>query len=291
MSIDNVDDFSDQSDDEVDLSQGTETEQSDELEPTDTDDGAEEQSEAESEDQEGEAESKPKGKGASARIQQLNQEKKQAQAELEALRKQLEGKETPEPKSTELKAPTKPKFEDYDDDKVEQYFKDLEKYEEDVLEYKFEKRAADQAQKQAESAKQAQYQERGKAVVDSIQQQFKADPELQAVFKAGIERESDHPLPFDLVELGLDPNQTADLALEIARNEDLHYELSAMTPQQAFLRVGRAIGEMEARKSSDSVAPRVSKAPKPPNHTKSSTPSKRDPHKMSDDDFAAMRGI
>lgn len=226
--------------------------------------------------------SKPK-KGAAARIQQLVAEKKAAEAELERFRQaQSEPKQSVSPDG----APQPPAVESFDldtDEGLDQYFKAQSEYEEKLEDWKF-----DQKLQQREAAKLQQ--QREQEITNQFKQRFDTNPKFRQDFEQLTTLMQDKPINADPSQL-YQGEELMDLLEEVAASPDLYYEIASLPEQAQYAKFGEIQASIKARKSPGNKNIRQSRAPRPPNHTKSNAPIARSDYDKSDDDFLAARGL
>lgn len=229
-----------------------------------------------------EPDSKPK-KGAAARIQQLVAEKKAAEAELERLRQE---KSEPKQSVSPDGAPQPPAVENFDldtEEGLEQYFKAQSEYEEKLEDWKF-----DQKLQQREAAKLQQ--QREQEITNQFKQRFDTNPKFRQDFEQLTTLMQDKPINADPSQL-YQGEELMDLLEEVAASPDLYYEIASLPEQAQYAKFGEIQASIKARKSSGNKNIRQSRAPRPPNHTKSNAPIARSDYDKSDDDFLAARGL
>lgn len=229
-----------------------------------------------------EPDSKPK-KGAAARIQQLVAEKKAAEAELERLRQE---KSEPKQSVSPDGAPQPPVVENFDLDTEEglgQYFKAQSEYEEKLGDWKF-----DQKLQQREAAKLQQ--QREQEITNQFKQRFDANPKFKQDFEQLTTLMQDKPINADPSQL-YQGEELMDLLEEVAASPDLYYEIASLPEQAQYAKFGEIQASIKARKAPGNKNIRQSRAPRPPNHTKSNAPIARSDYDKSDDDFLAARGL
>lgn len=247
---------------------------------------AQEPEQAEADEVEDEAQdepdSKPK-KGAAARIQQLVAEKKAAEAELERLRQE---KSEPKQSVSPDGAPQPPAVENFDldtEEGLDQYFKAQSEYEEKLEDWKF-----DQKLQQREAAKLQQ--QREQEITNQFKQRFDANPKFRQDFEQLTTLMQDKPINADPSQL-YQGEELMDLLEEVAASPDLYYEIASLSEQAQYAKFGEIQASIKARKSPGNKNIRQSRAPRPPNHTKSNAPIARSDYDKSDDDFLAARGL
>lgn len=229
-----------------------------------------------------EPDSKPK-KGAAARIQQLVAEKKAAEAELERLRQE---KSEPKQSVNPDGAPQPPAVENFDldtEEGLDQYFKAQSEYEEKLEDWKF-----DQKLQQREAAKLQQ--QREQEITNQFKQRFDANPKFRQDFEQLTTLMQDKPINADPSQL-YQGEELMDLLEEVAASPDLYYEIASLPEQAQYAKFGEIQASIKARKSPGNKNIRQSRAPRPPNHTKSNAPIARSDYDKSDDDFLAARGL
>lgn len=229
-----------------------------------------------------EPDSKPK-KGAAARIQQLVAEKKAAEAELERLRQE---KSEPKQSVSPDGAPQPPVVENFDldtEEGLDQYFKAQSEYEEKLEDWKF-----DQKLQQREAAKLQQ--QREQEITNQFKQRFDANPKFRQDFEQLTTLMQDKPINADPSQL-YQGEELMDLLEEVAASPDLYYEIASLPEQAQYAKFGEIQASIKARKSPGNKNIRQSRAPRPPNHTKSNAPIARSDYDKSDDDFLAARGL
>ncbi|WP_296205643.1 hypothetical protein [Psychrobacter sp. UBA3962] len=229
-----------------------------------------------------EPDSKPK-KGAAARIQQLVAEKKAAEAELERLRQE---KSEPKQSVSPDGAPQPPTVENFDldtEEGLDQYFKAQSEYEEKLEDWKF-----DQKLQQREVAKLQQ--QREQEITNQFKQRFDANPKFKQDFEQLTTLMQDKPINADPSQL-YQGEELMDLLEEVAASPDLYYEIASLPEQAQYAKFGEIQASIKARKSPGNKNIRQSRAPRPPNHTKSNAPIARSDYDKSDDDFLAARGL
>lgn len=229
-----------------------------------------------------EPDSKPK-KGAAARIQQLVAEKKAAEAELERLRQE---KSEPKQSVSPDGAPQPPAVENFDldtDEGLDQYFKAQSEYEEKLEDWKL-----DQKLQQREAAKLQQ--QREQEITNQFKQRFDANPKFRQDFEQLTTLMQDKPINADPSQL-YQGEELMDLLEEVAASPDLYYEIASLPEQAQYAKFGEIQASIKARKSPGNKNIRQSRAPRPPNHTKSNAPIARSDYDKSDDDFLAARGL
>ena len=229
-----------------------------------------------------EPDSKPK-KGAAARIQQLVAEKKAAEAELERLRQE---KSEPKQSVSPDGAPQPPAVENFDldtEEGLDQYFKAQSEYEEKLEDWKF-----DQKLQQREVAKLQQ--QREQEITNQFKQRFDANPKFRQDFEQLTTLMQDKPINADPSQL-YQGEELMDLLEEVAASPDLYYEIASLPEQAQYAKFGEIQASIKARKSPGNKNIRQSRAPRPPNHTKSNAPIARSDYDKSDDDFLAARGL
>lgn len=229
-----------------------------------------------------EPDSKPK-KGAAARIQQLVAEKKAAEAELERLRQE---KSEPKQSVSPDGAPQPPAVENFDldtEEGLDQYFKAQSEYEEKLEDWKF-----DQKLQQREAAKLQQ--QREQEITNQFKQRFDANPKFRQDFEQLTTLMQDKPINADPSQL-YQGEELMDLLEEVAASPDLYYEIASLPMQAQYAKFGEIQASIKARKSPGNKNIRQSRAPRPPNHTKSNAPIARSDYDKSDDDFLAARGL
>ncbi|SUD90403.1 hypothetical protein [Psychrobacter phenylpyruvicus] len=229
-----------------------------------------------------EPDSKPK-KGAAARIQQLVAEKKAAEAELERLRQE---KSEPKQSVSPDGAPQPPAVESFDldtEEGLDQYFKAQSEYEEKLEDWKF-----DQKLQQREAAKLQQ--QREQEITNQFKQRFDANPKFRQDFEQLTTLMQDKPINADPSQL-YQGEELMDLLEEVAASPDLYYEIASLPEQAQYAKFGEIQASIKARKSPGNKNIRQSRAPRPPNHTKSNAPIARSDYDKSDDDFLAARGL
>lgn len=229
-----------------------------------------------------EPDSKPK-KGAAARIQQLVAEKKAAEAELERFRQE---KSEPKQSVSPDGAPQPPAVENFDldtEEGLDQYFKAQSEYEEKLEDWKF-----DQKLQQREVAKLQQ--QREQEITNQFKQRFDANPKFRQDFEQLTTLMQDKPINADPSQL-YQGEELMDLLEEVAASPDLYYEIASLPEQAQYAKFGEIQASIKARKSPGNKNIRQSRAPRPPNHTKSNAPIARSDYDKSDDDFLAARGL
>lgn len=229
-----------------------------------------------------EPDSKPK-KGAAARIQQLVAEKKAVEAELERLRQE---KSEPKQSVSPDGAPQPPVVENFDldtEEGLDQYFKAQSEYEEKLEDWKF-----DQKLQQREVAKLQQ--QREQEITNQFKQRFDANPKFRQDFEQLTTLMQDKPINADPSQL-YQGEELMDLLEEVAASPDLYYEIASLPEQAQYAKFGEIQASIKARKSPGNKNIRQSRAPRPPNHTKSNAPIARSDYDKSDDDFLAARGL
>lgn len=229
-----------------------------------------------------EPDSKPK-KGAAARIQQLVAEKKAAEAELERLRQE---KSEPKQSVSPDGAPQPPVVENFDldtEEGLDQYFKAQSEYEEKLEDWKF-----DQKLQQREAAKLQQ--QREQEITNQFKQRFDANPKFRQDFEQLTTLMQDKPINADPSQL-YQGEELMDLLEEVAASPDLYYEIASLPEQAQYAKFGEIQASIKARKAPGNKNIRQSRAPRPPNHTKSNAPIARSDYDKSDDDFLAARGL
>lgn len=229
-----------------------------------------------------EPDSKPK-KGAAARIQQLVAEKKAAEAELERLRQE---KSEPKQSISPDGAPQPPVVENFDldtEEGLDQYFKAQSEYEEKLEDWKF-----DQKLQQREVAKLQQ--QREQEITNQFKQRFDTNPKFRQDFEQLTTLMQDKPINADPSQL-YQGEELMDLLEEVAASPDLYYEIASLPEQAQYAKFGEIQASIKARKSPGNKNIRQSRAPRPPNHTKSNAPITRSDYDKSDDDFLAARGL
>lgn len=229
-----------------------------------------------------EPDSKPK-KGAAARIQQLVAEKKAAEAELERLRQE---KSEPKQSVSPDGAPQPPVVENFGldtEEGLDQYFKAQSEYEEKLEDWKF-----DQKLQQREVAKLQQ--QREQEITNQFKQRFDANPKFRQDFEQLTTLMQDKPINADPSQL-YQGEELMDLLEEVAASPDLYYEIASLPEQVQYAKFGEIQASIKARKSPGNKNIRQSRAPRPPNHTKSNAPIARSDYDKSDDDFLAARGL
>lgn len=229
-----------------------------------------------------EPDSKPK-KGAAARIQQLVAEKKAAEAELERLRQE---KSEPKQSVSPDGAPQPPAVENFDldtEEGLDQYFKAQSEYEEKLEDWKF-----DQKLQQREAAKLQQ--QREQEITNQFKQRFDTNPKFRQDFEQLTTLMQDKPINADPSQL-YQGEELMDLLEEVAASPDLYYEIASLPEQAQYAKFGEIQASIKARKSPGNKNIRQSRAPRPPNHTKSNAPIARSDYDKSDDDFLAARGL
>lgn len=229
-----------------------------------------------------EPDSKPK-KGAAARIQQLVAEKKAAEAELERLRQE---KSEPKQSASPDGAPQPPAVESFDldtEEGLDQYFKAQSEYEEKLEDWKF-----DQKLQQREVAKLQQ--QREQEITNQFKQRFDANPKFRQDFEQLTTLMQDKPINADPSQL-YQGEELMDLLEEVAASPDLYYEIASLPEQAQYAKFGEIQASIKARKLPGNKNIRQSRAPRPPNHTKSNAPIARSDYDKSDDDFLAARGL
>lgn len=260
-----------------------ETDEVEQDEQTQGDDDADDESNDES-DAEPEPEPEKKGGRASERIKQLVAEKKAFEAELEKLRQQSQQPQQPRQTANSDGAPVKPNIEDYDlDNGLDDYFAAQAEYEEKHQDWKL-----DQRLQQREQAKQQE--QRQQQTMSDFKQAFDADPDFKANFAELQTWVADKPIEADPSEL-YQGKELMDVLAVIAGDADLYYELADMTETQQYAKYGQIYAQTQAKKGKAPIGAKVSKAPKPPNHTNANAPIKRDIYSQSDDDFLRSRGL
>ena len=229
-----------------------------------------------------EPDSKPK-KGAAARIQQLVAEKKATEAELERLRQE---KSEPKQSVSPDGAPQPPVVENFDldtEEGLDQYFKAQSEYEEKLEDWKF-----DQKLQQREAAKLQQ--QREQEITNQFKQRFDANPKFRQDFEQLTTLMQDKPINADPSQL-YQGEELMDLLEEVAASPDLYYEIASLPEQAQYAKFGEIQASIKARKLPGNKNIRQSRAPRPPNHTKSNAPIARSDYDKSDDDFLAARGL
>lgn len=229
-----------------------------------------------------EPDSKPK-KGAAARIQQLIAEKKATEAELERLRQE---KSEPKQSVSPDGAPQPPVVENFDldtEEGLDQYFKAQSEYEEKLEDWKF-----DQKLQQREVAKLQQ--QREQEITNQFKQRFDTNPKFRQDFEQLTTLMQDKPINADPSQL-YQGEELMDLLEEVAASPDLYYEIASLPEQAQYAKFGEIQASIKARKSPGNKNIRQSRAPRPPNHTKSNAPIARSDYDKSDDDFLAARGL
>lgn len=229
-----------------------------------------------------EPDSKPK-KGAAARIQQLVAEKKAAEAELERLRQE---KSEPKQSVSPDGAPQPPAVENFDldtEEGLDQYFKAQSEYEEKLEDWKF-----DQKLQQREVVKLQQ--QREQEITNQFKQRFDTNPKFRQDFEQLTTLMQDKPINADPSQL-YQGEELMDLLEEVAASPDLYYEIASLPEQAQYAKFGEIQASIKARKSPGNKNIRQSRAPRPPNHTKSNAPIARSDYDKSDDDFLAARGL
>lgn len=266
----------------------TEQDETPETDETEVDEvqGENDESESEGEDStdEPEADAKPK-KGAAARIQQLIAEKKAYEAELEQLRQQSQQPKQAQTQQSADGGPVPPQMDDYDietSEGLDAYFAAQSEYEKEQKAFEFDQhlQRREQAQKQEQKAAE---------ITNTFKQRFEKNPKFKEDFQQLTTLMQDAPINADPSQL-YEGDDLMDILEEVAGNPDLYYEIAAMPEPRQYAEFGRIHAQIQARKGAPK-ANRQSKAPPPPNHTKSNAPISRNDYEKSDDDFLSARGL
>lgn len=134
-------------------------------------------------------------------------------------------------------------------------------------------------------------------LTDEYTRAFERNPQFKENMSDLVTWMDDKPVTAD-PSLVLQGDDLMDVIAEIAADSDLYYRLADMTETQQYAEYGKIHTRLNGSSSAQDNAKvntqgdkRVkSNAPKPPNHTKSNAPTKRNPYAVSDDDFLASRG-
>lgn len=250
-----------------------------------TDDTEADEAEQTDDGDEQSTEQKPK-KGAAARIQQLVSEKKAEAERAAALELKLaELGQQPKQAANPDGAPQAPRIEDFDldtDDGLEQYFEAQSQYEEARAEWEFDQKLAKREQAKLQ-------QQREQEITNQFKRRFEANPKFKQDFEQLATVMQDKPINADPSQL-YQGEELMDLLEAVAGDIDLYYEIASLPEQAQYAKFGEIQASIKTRKSNPTM-PRHSKAPRPPNHTKSNAPIARSEYDKSDDDFLAARGL
>ena len=245
----------------------------------DAHDDGDEQSEVDTTDDEPKPDKKPSR--ASERIQQLVAEKRELEAKFEQLSQQSQ---QPQQRQSADGQPQKPNIDDFDlESQLDDYFEAQSNYEEQLSEWKLDQRLSQREQAKVTEQRQQQ-------TMDDFKQAFEADPEFKENFAELQTWLADKPITADPSEL-YQGQDLMDVLAVIAGDGDLYYEIADMTETQQYARYGQIHAQLQSSKGKATIGRKVSKAPKPPNHTKANAPVKRDIYSQSDDDFLRSRGL
>lgn len=264
--------------------ESTETvEEVESVEPETDDTESEEADTEEAAEGETEQDDKPEKKGnrASDRIKQLVDERNAAKAELEQYRQQSQ---QPQQKQSADGAPQKPNIDDFDlDTQLDDYFEAQAAYDQEMKSFEIEQHLTRREQAKLNEQRQQQ-------TMDDFKQAFEENPEFKENFAELQTWLADKPITADPSEL-YQGKELMDVLAVIAGDADLYYELADMTETQQYAKYGQIHAQTQAKQGKAPIGAKVSKAPKPPNHTKANAPIKRDPYKSSDDDVMRARGL
>lgn len=229
---------------------------------------------------------------ASERIKQLVDERNRERTEAEQLRAELErlkqaeqtAPKTPPTESADGR-PLPPDIDGFDietEEGLQAYFEQHAKYDQQLKIWEIDQRLneRERARQQAEHERQMQ---------DEFAKAFERHPKFKQDFANLHTWMQDKPVTADPSVL-YQGEELMDLLAEVASDADLYYELAGMSEQQQYAKYGQIQASIQSRKTKTSAV-RTTKAPPPPNHTKSNAPIKREMHKLSDDDFLAARGL
>lgn len=245
-------------------------------EPTTEHDGAANPDDAggdktpEQQEAEQQAEQKKHQTRAQKRIAELKYEAEQAKRDLEAY------KQANPTKQAETERPTPDQYETWAD-----YEKATDEWNDQRIEKAVQSRLQSQQPPQSQSENHAHVQQAAQA----IRTQY---ADFDDVLRQGVERANTLPLPVDLDDLELPPEQLLNLAYTLSKDEDLYYELAGMSEKQAMLRLGQVVHGLPTPKP---AAPAVSKAPPPIKPTSANASVARSQYEMSDKEFLAANNI
>lgn len=227
---------------------------------------------------------KPKKGGASERIRQLVAEKKAAEAEAERLRQELQQPKQDKQQSDDG-APKPPSMDDFDietDEGLQAFFDAQSQYEEQAEAYKIEQHLTKREQAKQAEAKAAE-------ITNKFKERFEANEDFKTNFEQLNVAMQDKPVEADPSEL-FSGDDLIDIVEYLAGDLDAYYDLAGKTVAQQYAEFGKIHAQIQSRKQTPQVK-RQSKAPPPPNHTKSNAPISRSFYDKSDDEIMRARGL
>ncbi len=224
-------------------------------------------------------EQKPKSR-AEQRIAELVAERnaeRQRAAELEAKLNQ------PQQKTASDGQPVPPNMDDFDlstDDGLDAWLQAQSDYDTEVERYKIEQVLNERENKQRQAEQQAQ-------IENDFKQAFERNPQFKDNFGRLIQRYAHTPLNIDPSQV-FHGQELMGVLDTLATDEELYYELAAMTETQALMRLGEVRATMRMKQNKPDAVVK-SNAPKPPTHTSANAPITRSPDNMSMDEFVKWR--
>ena len=272
----------------TDIDEGDNTDASETANEGDNADEGDTTDEGENTDEGDDAEKPQKPSRAQDRIRQLVDERKALEAKLAKYEnEQNTADSNPDNGFTDDGGPDITQFDITTDEGIAEYLQACD-------EYSIEKAVNDRI---AAREKEAEAEAKTQQLTADYQRAFERNPnfkENMADLMAWIE---DKPVAAD-PSLVLQGDDLMGVIEEIAGNSDLYYRLAEMTETQQYAEYGKIHARLSVSKEAPTSAEnnqgaqRVkSSAPKPPQHTKSNAPTKRNPYAVSDDDFLASRGL
>ena len=228
---------------------------------------------------------KPKSR-ASQRIKELVAERNAEREARERLEQQLKQQGNQPPNSqNQTGEPQPPNIDDFDietEDGLQAYFDAHAQYDKVVRDWELDSRLQEREQAREREAKEAE-------IVNEYKKRFEQNPKFKEDFANLQTLMQDKPIEADPSEL-YQGEELMDLLEEVAGNPDLYYEIAELPTQAQYAKYGEIQARIKLRKT-NSKGVGVTKAPPPPNHTKSNAPIKRSDYDKSDDDFLAARGL
>jgi hypothetical protein len=183
---------------------------------------------------------------AEKRIAQLTRQRRAAEDRANRLERELAELRQGKP---EAKAPVKPKPEDFED--YDQFEEAVEKYREELIDWKVEQRLARQAE-------QARAGEQQKSIAAAWQQQAETAREKHDDFDEVLEA-NEQELPAHVMQTILESEVGAELAYYLGTHPDELTAIADMSPLKAV----KALGVIETQLSTANRRPNTSKAPAP----------------------------
>lgn len=215
---------------------------------------------------EAEKEGEKKRNRAQERIQQLAREKAEIKREFDEYKA----------KQSTPKSSTAPQIED---------FEDYSEFQQAQQEY-YVKQAEERVLAKIQQDKSQQTQVEKQAAFESALIEASTElPDFDKIVQTGLAR--DLPMPISLDELaeefGYDAKTQTRLLYELAKDEDLHEQVSGSSK----LKAARLLSEKVDSFTKTTAAPKVSKAPPPITPVKANAPAARDIRTMSDSEAVA----